>query len=59
MKMAKQKSMLINCSCGCDKFKIVDEKIVCAECGREVRNEKAFFIKNTDSSITVHSYMLY
>ena len=47
--MAKQKSMLINCSCGCDKFKIVDEKIVCAECGREVRNEKAFFIKNTDN----------
>lgn len=47
--MAKQKSMLINCSCGCNEFKIVDEKIVCAECGREVRNEKAFFIKNTDN----------
>lgn len=49
--MAKQKSILINCSCGCNEFKIVDEKIVCAECGKEVGNEKAFFIKNTDNKL--------
>lgn len=49
--MTKPKSILINCSCGCNEFKIVDEKIVCAECGKEVRNEKAFFIKNTDNKL--------
>lgn len=52
--MAKQKSMLINCSCGCDKFKIVDEKIVCAECGKEIKDEKVCFLQPTNKKLLVN-----
>ena len=52
--MAKQKSMLINCSCGCDKFKIVDEKIVCAECDKEIKDEKVCFLQPTNKKLPVN-----
>ena len=52
--MAKQKSMLINCSCGCDKFKIVDEKIVCAECDKEIKDEKVCFLQPTNKKLLVN-----
>lgn len=54
MKMAKQKSMLINCSCGCNKFKIVDEKIVCAECDKEIKDEKVCFLQPTNKKMLVN-----
>lgn len=52
--MAKQKSMLINCSCGCNKFKIVDEKIVCAECDKEIKDEKVCFLQPTNKKLLVN-----
>ena len=51
--MAKQKSMLINCSCGCNEFKIVDEKIVCAECDKEIKDEKVCFLNSTDKQLPI------
>ena len=51
--MAKPKSILINCSCGCDKFKIVDEKIVCAECDKEIKDEKVCFLNSTDKQLPI------
>ena len=52
--MAKQKSMFINCSCGCNKFKIVDEKIVCAECDKEIKDEKVCFLQPTNKKMLVN-----
>ena len=52
--MAKPKSLLINCSCGCNKFKIVDEKIVCAECDKEIKDEKVCFLQPTNKKLLVN-----
>ncbi len=52
--MAKQKSMLINCSCGCNEFKIVDEKIVCSHCDKEIKDEKVCFLQPTNKKLPVN-----
>lgn len=51
--MAKQNRILINCSCGCNEFKIVDEKIICSHCDKEIKDEKVCFLNSTDKQLPI------
>lgn len=52
--MGKANSIFVNCSCGCNEFKIVDEKIVCAECDKEIKDEKVCFLQPTNKKLPVN-----
>ena len=51
--MGKVNSIFVNCSCGCNEFKIVDEKIVCAGCGDKIKDEKVCFLQHTNKKLPI------
>lgn len=51
--MGKVNSIFVNCSCGCNEFKIVDEKIVCAGCSDKIKDEKVCFLQHTNKKLPI------
>lgn len=52
--MAKQNRILINCSCGCNEFKMVDKEFVCIKCNTKIEDEKVCFLQPTNKKLSIN-----